>query len=159
MSNFKDKMLIGRKEDIDLPKLKLKDLDAKVDTGAYTSSLHCHHIKVKEIDGTKFLTFKLLDPEHASYQKKIFKFKNFERKYVKSSNGQKELRYVIKTTLRIYGIDIETEFSLTDRSSMKHPVLLGRKFINQGFIVDVSKKNIASQEEVIRCKLIREKLS
>ncbi len=139
----KEKLLIGRREKIDLLKLKLKNLDAKVDTGAYTSSLHCHNIKVIEKDGIEYLKFYLLDPSHPQYEKKVFKFSNFKYKKVKSSNGKSENRYIIKTLLRIYDIDIETEFSLSDRSSMKYPVLLGRKFIKKGFVVDVTKTNVA----------------
>lgn len=146
------KLLIGRREWIDLPELKLRGLNAKVDTGAYTSSIHCCHIEIFEKAGQELLRFKLLDPGHLGYQSKVFIFKNFSRKRVKSSNGKSENRYRIKTNVQIYDKSFETEFTLTDRSDMKYPVLLGRKFIKQGFIVDVSKYNLA-------CKNIKYKIS
>ncbi len=139
----KEKLLIGRRERINLPELKLENLDAKVDTGAYTSSLHCHNISVVTKDKIKYLQFNLLDPRHSQYGKKVFKFSNFKQKKVKSSNGESETRYIIKTVVGIYGMDIETEFSLSDRSEMKYPVLLGRKFIKKAFMVDVTKTNVA----------------
>ncbi len=139
----KEKLLIGRREKIDLLGLKLKNLDAKVDTGAYTSALHCHNINVVKKNGTKYLKFNLLDPSHPLYGKKVFKVSDFKYKKVKSSNGKSESRYIIKTLLRIYDMDIETEFSLSDRTMMKYPVLLGRKFIKKGFVVDVTKTNVA----------------
>lgn len=150
----KEKLLIGRRERIDLAELKLKNLDAKVDTGAYTSSLHCHNISVVTKNGIKHLKFNLLDPGHPEYEKRISKFSIFKQKKVKSSNGKSETRYIIKTIVRIYDMDIETEFSLSDRSEMKYPVLLGRKFIKKGFVVDVTKVNIAERHK----KQLKEKL-
>ena len=148
----KEKLLIGRNEDIDLPDLKLRGLDAKIDTGAYTSSMHCHHIETCFEGADEILKFRLLDPEHPRYQSKTFKFRNFKYRKVKSSNGVIEKRFVIKTNLKIYNKVFETEFTLTDRSDMKSPVLLGRKFIKQGFIVDVNKRDFASKN--LKCKLI-----
>ena len=46
MTKKNEMLLSGKKEDINLPDLKLKGLNAKVDTGAYTSSMHCHLIQV-----------------------------------------------------------------------------------------------------------------
>jgi len=38
-------MIIGRKEIVSFPMLDLIDLEAKIDTGAYTSALHCKDIE------------------------------------------------------------------------------------------------------------------
>ena len=43
---------IGRRDRIDLPQLDLINLEAKVDTGAYGSALHCHHIEIVEEEVT-----------------------------------------------------------------------------------------------------------
>ncbi|MDA0773107.1 MAG: RimK/LysX family protein [Cyanobacteria bacterium] len=146
MPKNKNKILIGRKEEIDLPDLKLKKLNAKVDTGAYTSSIHCHLIETYTRAGKVLLRFRLLDPEHPNYQRKTFIFRNFSSIRVKSSNGRSELRYQISTKVKINEEIFKTEFTLTDRSDMKYPILLGRKFIKQGFIVDVSKYNLAKKK-------------
>ncbi len=152
----KEKLLIGRKEDIDLPDLKLKAIDAKIDTGAYSSSIHCHHIELVKKDGKKMLSFKLLDPEHKNYQRRTFLFKQYRTTKVKSSNGKSEERFLIKTNVQIYGKNFLTEFTLTNRCDMKYPVLLGRKFIKQGFLVDVNKYDIASQKKIFKIKLTKE---
>ena len=141
----KEILLIGRKEDINLPDLKLEAVNAKIDTGAYSSSIHCHHIELSRKDGKKILKFKVLDPKHKSYKRKTFAFKNFKTTRVKSSNGESENRFVIKTNVEIFGKKYKTEFTLTDRSDMKFPILLGRKFIQQGFIVDVNKYDLAAK--------------
>lgn len=136
------KLTIGREELINLPGLGEK-IAAKVDTGAYTSALHAHALQIKKIRGEEFLFFNLLDPSHPRYEKKILRAKIIKKKKIKNSFGHSEERYIIKMSILIYGREIEAEFSLSDRSEMKYPVLLGRKLLKQGrFIVDVSKRNL-----------------
>lgn len=128
---------IGRKDKIDLPELGFFDIDAKVDTGAYGSALHCHHVEVIERDGQPVLSFKVLDPTHPEYDDKPIFVSNFSDKVVKSSSGRAEHRYTIRTKVVIFKKKRTVEFSLTDRQEMKYPVLLGRKFLRKRFLVDV----------------------
>jgi len=150
-----EKKLIGRREDVNLPDLKLKAINAKIDTGAYSSSIHCHQIEQVKVDGKKVLKFKVLDPEHDDYQRKTFTFHDFKTTKVKSSNGSTETRFLIKTNVEIFDKKYPTEFTLTDRSNMKCPILLGRKFIKQGFIVDVNKYNLASKGKQYKVQLMK----
>ena len=137
------KEIIGRNEIVDLPVLELYGLRAKVDTGAYTSAIHYHHAEVVNWEGKKMLHFTLLDPSHPEYNDKSFYFEKYKTKIIKNSFGQSEERYIIKSVIRLFGKDIETEFSLSDRGSLKFPILLGRKLLNKHFIVDTSKKNLS----------------
>lgn len=137
------KYTIGRVDCIDLPELGLSNIQCKVDTGADTSSIHCHRVQIKEKDGKEYLNFKLLDPKHPDYQKKDFQIYNFKERRVRSSNGQLQFRYVITIDVIIYGQTYKTEFTLTDRGKMKYPILLGRKLLNKNFVVDVSKVNLS----------------
>lgn len=138
-----DTQVIGRAEVIDLPDWDLFGLDAKIDTGAYTSSLHCHHIERVEKQGNIFVRFNLLDPSHEIYNDKLFELPVFKSKTVKSSNGLTEERFIVKTRIKLLGKLLKAELSLTDRSEMKYPILIGRKLIKGHFVVDVSKKYIS----------------
>ncbi|MGZ3867102.1 MAG: ATP-dependent zinc protease family protein [Bacteroidia bacterium] len=129
--------LIGRREYVDFPELQILKIEAKIDTGAYTSALHCHDIKVKEIKGKQILCFKLLDPLHPEYNEQEHFFEEFTKKTIKSSLGDAEERYIIKTLIKIGGKRVRTSISLTDRGSMRYPVLIGRKMIKSKFIIDV----------------------
>lgn len=140
-----DTSIIGRAELIDLPDWDLYDIKAKIDTGAYTSSLHCHRIERIEKEGKPFVRFNLLDPSHEIYNDKLFELPIYKSKAVKSSNGQTEERFVVKTKVRIMGKELNAELSLTDRSEMRYPVLIGRKLIKGHFIVDVSKKYLSKK--------------
>lgn len=116
-------------------------LEAKIDTGAYTSALHCKDIQLKEINGKTVLCFKLLDETHPEYNEKEFQFIDFTKKSIKSSFGESEERFIIKTTIHIAKRKISLTISLTDRTNMRYPVLIGRKLLKGKFIVDVSKKH------------------
>ena len=135
--------IIGRKDIIDLPELGLTDLVAKIDTGAYGNALHCQHAEIVEVEGQQVLRFQLLDSNHPSFQDQTFEVKDFECKEVKSSSGVKEMRYVIRTRMRLFGKLYRTKFSLTNREEMRNPVLIGRKFLSNRFLVDVKKENLS----------------
>lgn len=134
---------IGRIDKADFPELHLEDLSLKVDTGAYTSSIHCHDINLVEENGETFIEFKLLDPSHPLYNNKVFRVKSFKQKAIKSSIGKKQKRYIIKTKIVIFGKKYVIELSLSDRSEMKFPILLGRRFLNKRLVVDTSKKDLS----------------
>lgn len=138
------KKIIGRIEKIGFPGWAIDQLDAKVDTGAYTSSLHCHKINVVSKGDTEYVQFSLFDPEHPSYQNRVFESKLEKIRKVKSSNGVLQKRYTIKETADFYGKKRPIELTLTDRSAMKYDLLLGRKFL-KNFLVDVSKKYLISK--------------
>lgn len=142
--NTSDLKIIGRIEQIDLPEWKFHGLDAKIDTGAFTSSLHCHHIEPFKSGEEHWIRFYLLDPEHESYNDRKIEMPIHDKREVKSSNGETELRYFIQTKINFYDGLYTIEFSLTDRSAMKYPLLIGRKFLKKGpFIVDVTSTNIS----------------
>ena len=66
------KEIIGRLETVDLPTWNIKEIEAKIDTGAYSSSLHCHNIEEFEKNDTNWVRFNLLDPDHPSYNDRLF---------------------------------------------------------------------------------------
>lgn len=134
--------LIGRREYVDFPELDLFHLEAKIDTGAYTSALHCHDITVRELNGVPTLCFFLLDPNHPEYNNKEHRFTEFTRKTIKSSTGEAEERYVIRTLIKLGRKKIRTAISLTDRASMRYPVLIGRKMIKNKFVIDVNRLHV-----------------
>lgn len=138
-----EKKIIGRIEKIDLPDLSLFNLDAKIDTGAYTSSLHCYKIEQFVKEGQNWVKFYVLDPDHPEYEEKIYESAIHKVKKVKSSNGQIEERVIIKQKTRFQAYKRTMELSLTNRSEMKYPVLIGRKFLTGSFLVDVSKKYLS----------------
>jgi hypothetical protein len=137
MEKSKEKLTIGRREYISLPELGLSNITAKMDTGAYTSALYCH--EVREEKGV--LIFRLLDPSHPNYDPREHRYTEYGQKKIKNSFGIIETRYTIKTVLKIGKRQLISVFSLTDRSDMRYPVLIGRKVLKNRFIIDVALVN------------------
>lgn len=137
--------LIGRREFVDFPQLKLFSIEAKIDTGAYTSAIHCKDIQLKTANGKQVLCFKLLDNTHPEYSEQVHEFSEFFRKKIKNSFGEMEERYIIKTRVKIGKKNILTTLSLSDRENMRYPVLIGRRLLKGKFIVDVNKIHINGQ--------------
>jgi hypothetical protein len=129
---------IGRREFIGLPDFGILAVEAKVDTGAYTSALHCSVIEEEQSECGMRLKVSLFDESHPEYSKQFHYFQRYEQTQIRSSNGDVEERYVVITSIRIYGRRYMTRFSLTNRENMKYPVLLGRRCLKGRFIVDVA---------------------
>jgi hypothetical protein len=140
---LKNKIIIGRKDKADFPEFDLQDLDIKMDTGAYTSAIHCHKIERQQKDGKDIVTFTLLDPSHPQYNKQAYSTEDFHEKKVKSSFGHSEKRFVIKTNIILFGQKYPIQLSLSERGEMKFPILIGRRFLMGKFIVDSAKYNLS----------------
>jgi len=137
------KITIGRKDKAKFPEFGFENIDIKMDTGAYTSAIHCHKIRLKKIDGKEHLTFKLLDPSHAQYQDQEISTNNFHLKRIKNSFGSSEKRFVVETNIRLFEKDFLIQLSLSQRGKMRFPVLIGRRFLMGKFLVDPSKYDLS----------------
>lgn len=137
-----EKIVIGRKEVVDFPGLNLWAVNAKVDTGADTSSIHVRKIKLEQ-KGEQAILSCYFAARHKT------EFTAFNQTMVKSSNGLKQARYVVKLKLALFGNEYETDFTLSDRKSMAFPVLLGKKFLKKRFMVDVALSNLSQKNKLI----------
>lgn len=142
----KPKQLIGMTDLVDFPDLGLFDIQAKVDTGAFTSALHCKDIRVVKSGLKTKLSFWLIDKTGLPARK--FYSDQFSQRMIRNSFGVAELRYVIQTRIVLFGRTIRAEFTLADRDQLKNPVLLGRKLLRNRFIVDVSQKNLSYEAKM-----------
>jgi hypothetical protein len=129
--------IIGWKELVTFPKLKLGPLIAKIDTGARTSALHADEIEVL----AKRVRFVIDGKRYAAPL--------VGHKRVKSSNGQSETRAVIRATLQLGSTVMKTDITLTDRTDMDVPMLLGRNSIKGLFVVNAAKTFMLSRRKVI----------
>jgi hypothetical protein len=126
---------IGRIENISFPELKILNISAKIDTGAFGTSIHVDGIE--ETDGV--LSFWIDDKSNT------FVYDRFKIVVVKNSFGIKQKRYSIYTKMIIGNKTFKIYVSLANRKKMKYPILIGRRFLYKfNYIVDVRKKNINS---------------
>ncbi|HMS32210.1 MAG TPA: RimK/LysX family protein [Candidatus Saccharibacteria bacterium] len=138
-------IIIGRFEHVNIADV-LQTVPAKIDTGAYRSSVHVDSVEeVKLKNGETKLKFRLLG--HASSPKtRVLSSKKFRKRIVVSSSGHKQIRYEVNLKLKLAGKIFVTPFTLSDRSKTIFPVLVGRKALNGRFLVDSSKSSISRLE-------------
>lgn len=147
MRKQNSKLTIGYIDHLAMPEFGLDRVACKIDTGAYTSTLHCSSVRMIEENGQSQLCFKLYDPKFGIITQREFSFSEYNERRVRSSNGQVETRYSIHTTLVLFGKDYRTEFTLSSREQMRFPILLGRRFLRKRFVVDVALKNLSFKRE------------
>ena len=93
--------------------------------------------------GKRILCCQFLKRSH-----KVVRFEKFIKRKVKSSNGTYQSRYVVQLNIKLGSIEKLTDVTLTDRSTMNYTVLLGRKFLANDFLIDVSRSYLQSQKEL-----------
>lgn len=126
---------LGCFEVVSLPGLGVSDQFAKIDSGAYSGALHCSGIKVvrRGPDKRRILKFTPLgDPDLAT------ETETFLETSVRSASGHLQKRYIIDTEVIIQGSAYPIRIGLSDRSEMKRPILIGRRFLRENnMLVDV----------------------
>lgn len=145
------KLVLGRTDKADFPEFDLMDIDVKIDTGAYTSTLHCHSIVEVSTNLGNGIQFCLLDPGHQKFNNFQIISYNYELKAVKSSNGISEQRYVIKSSIILYNNTYAVDLTLADRRNMRYPILLGRSILKEHFLIDVARKNLSYKKKLKQC--------
>ena len=133
------KKIIGRNDIVNFPELGLFHIDVKIDTGAYTSAIHCSEI----IEDNNTLICIFNSNVHQNFGKTKIVFDTFGRTNVKSSNGFKENRYKVKSEVVFFEKTYKINLTLSTRTDMKFPVLIGRQFLKRKFIVDVDLENVS----------------
>lgn len=139
------KLVIGRAERVDFPTAGVFNVPAKIDTGAYRTSVWASDIR--EEDGV--LKFKLMGPGSEYYSGQDCHVSKYEIVDVENSFGQKEKRYSLQFTVKVGHKKIRTNITLADRSKKIYPVLVGRKFLRGRYLVDVSEGDPIEDEETM----------
>ncbi len=140
------KDIIGITDFISIPDAGISNLPCKIDTGADSCAIHCERARIREKNGVEYLVFRLLDKKHPLYSGKEVIIEDFKETRVKSSFGDYEYRYQVRIKFELFGKEYSAPFNLSNRKNMKYPVLLGRKFLANNFVVDVTKRNLSQKK-------------
>ena len=143
--------IIGSTEYVEIA--GVKNVPAKIDTGADTSAVWATDIDMKK-DGT--LVFSLFGAKSPFYTGEKLSSKDYVVKVVRSSHGDQQLRYRVRLPLKIGGKTLETTFTLANRSRNHFPILVGRHTLEDNFLVDVSKSEIKRESAENRKRLNQE---
>jgi hypothetical protein len=119
-------------EKVDIVDADINGVPAKIDTGAYGSSIWATDIR---IEPNQQLSFVLFGEPSPFYTGERICLSNFKVARVKSSMGEVQTRYKVRLTVRLAGRKLTTWFNLSDRSHNLQPILIGRKTVNDRFMV------------------------
>ncbi len=131
-----DKMVAGSEEWVSLPDLGLPTIKVRVDSGAKTSALHAVNILPFQRNGESWVSFDVYPLQFDGKRVVHCEAPVVDRRVIKSSTGNRESRYVIRTILKLGQENWEIEVSLTDRDSMGYRMLLGREAMMGKILVD-----------------------
>lgn len=117
--------VIGWHECISLPDLGLRDFAVKVDTGAKTTALHADDIETFYKGAKKWVRFR--SPDIPGIPARTCEFPVFTKRDITNTSGTPETRIVIRTPMVLGGRRWKIDISLTDRGTMRFPLILGRR--------------------------------
>ena len=141
------KKVIGWKETVDLPDWGIEHIVSKSDTGARRSALDVSN--VVELPDNKIQFDIVIDRKDRSLTRTVVADISHQT-HVRSSNGEQHERYFVCTRVTIAGVTKEVEFSLVSRESMVCRILLGRKALEDDFLVDSSDKHVSRKRRKVR---------
>lgn len=127
---------IGWREWVSLPELGIKEIKAKVDTGADNSSLHAFDIERFELDGRSMVRFEVHPHQRKRKPSVPCVAEIVGERMVKNPGGRAERRPIIRTTMVVAGEEFEALVNLTTRDEMTFRMLLGRRTVRRNFLVD-----------------------
>jgi hypothetical protein len=141
-TNNNTRVTIGWREWLALPTLGIDNIKVKVDTGARTSAIHADYIELYDNNGAPYVRFGLSNTIGDDVQKIVCEAPILDQREITSSSGEKEARYVINTQMTLGGITKDIELTLTNRSTMKFKMLLGRTALSKDFNVAPDKSYV-----------------
>ena len=134
----RNKVEIGWCEMVDIPSLGLSQVHAKMDTGAVTSSIHATRIKPISRDGKPYVEFWFR--LNSGEKPKRYEAPVVDRRVVRSSNGEKQDRFVISAQFCFGKSCWNGQLTLANRRSMAFPLLIGRRTLRRGFLVNSGRR-------------------
>lgn len=115
-------------------------LEARIDTGAETSSIHAQDIQLIEKDGKRWVRFSLTHPET---NVKIPLERRLHRRILVKQTADilEDRRYVVRMWVTLGASRTWLDVSLSDREGFEFPLLLGRNMLMDAFVVDISQRH------------------
>lgn len=142
-----NKAIIGWREFVALPQLKIDRIKAKIDTGARSSAIHAFNIQERSQNGKKIIRFQIHPFQRDSHTTITTEAELLEYRKIRNSGGATQLRPVIKTNIQVGKYIWGIELSLTNRDVMGFRMLLGRQAIRNKFLVDSGGSFLQSQRK------------
>lgn len=133
-----------------MPDLGIRQIKAKVDTGARTSALHAFELRPYLESGRERVEFSIHPLQKDSDTVITCTADIVDQRVVTDSGGHKEERYVIQTTLSLGRDTWPIEMTLTGRDDMSFRMLLGRTAIKNRAVVDSGRSYVVGKKKRVK---------
>jgi len=118
-------------------------LESRIDTGAVTTSVHADNIQLVEKEGKRYVRFVLTDPNNGEKIEQELRLRR--RVLIKQSGLPDSRRYVVRMWVTLGETRSRIDVNLSDRTGFEYPLLIGRNFLTDSMIVDVSRHHTVLQ--------------
>lgn len=135
----------GWREKVVIDGMKEK-IYAKLDTGAYSSSIHAEEKEFFEREGKKWVRFTVTEPRKKDSPRVRIEAPLVRIARVKNPGGESETREVVRLAFKIGDRKLRGDFTLNNRSNMLSAVLIGRRAIKELGWIDPSRTNLADDK-------------
>lgn len=136
-------VIVGWREVVGLPEWGIRRIRAKIDTGARTSAIHC--ATIEELPDGR-VRFEVVVREYPTRRTRWVEAEPVRRAVVKPSSGEQQVRLVCRTRMVLGPAEQEIEIGLVCREGMLCRMLLGRRAVPPGFVVDPGAKYLLRRE-------------
>jgi hypothetical protein len=154
-SKKKKKKIIGWREWVRLPDLRIDRIKAKIDTGARTSALHAHKITPFTKDGAAYVRFAVHPIQRQRKPEVVCVALVIDERAVTPSGGRSERRYVIRTLMKLGKSRWPVELTLTNRDHMGFRMLIGRQALRRRYLVDPGRSFVVRKKKKRRKRRLR----
>ncbi len=131
-----DRMVVGQVENV-LVQPPGFVVEAKIDTGAQSSSIHAEQMTEFERDGKDWVRFHVIAENlDETLELPVEKYV----RVIQQSDKEGTRRPVVRLRVVIGSIRESFEFTLADRSHLDQPMILGKNFLTDLAVVDVGQE-------------------
>jgi len=138
LKTHKQKLIAGWREWAQLPELGVEMIKVKIDTGAKTSSLHAFELSTFTDVGKECVRFDVHPLQDNDLITRTCVCPIVDYRWITSSTGHKQRRFIIHTTLKMGEFSSLIEISLANRDEMGFRMLVGRNALKGHILVDPS---------------------
>lgn len=139
-------LTLGWREWAALPELQVENIKVKIDTGAKTSSIHAFDIMPFCREGQEWVQFDVRPLQDQDPLVHTCTCPIVDYRWITSSMGSSQLRYIIRTTLTIGPLSNPIDLSLANRDEMGFRMLVGRDALPSRTLVDPNRSFLLSKE-------------